>query len=58
MKRKTSKKKPVPTGIPPDRKAGGRDNRDGKEKHEDVPADPFDFGGFPARDLKKNLGCG
>jgi hypothetical protein len=20
--------------------------------------DPFDFGGIPARDLKKNLGCG
>jgi len=21
-------------------------------------ADPFDFGGLPKRDLKKNLGCG
>lgn len=22
------------------------------------PDNPFDFGGLPARDLKKNLGCG
>jgi len=37
-----------------------------KEKKPDVPSQnieiesekPFDFGGIPARDLKKNLGCG
>jgi hypothetical protein len=32
------------------------------EPHEPVPsadeAKPFDFGGLPDRDLKKNLGCG
>jgi hypothetical protein len=22
------------------------------------PPDPFDFGGLPKRDIKKNLGCG
>lgn len=22
------------------------------------PENPFDFGGLPSRDLKKNLGCG
>lgn len=27
---------------------------DAKEENKD----PFDFGGLPARDLKKNLGCG
>jgi hypothetical protein len=24
----------------------------------DEPEKPFDFGGLPQRDLKKNLGCG
>ena len=33
---------------------------DSKEKAPDQFADekPFDFGGLPQRDLKKNLGCG
>jgi hypothetical protein len=25
---------------------------------EDAEEKPFDFGGLPSRDLKKNLGCG
>jgi hypothetical protein len=25
---------------------------------ETEPENPFDFGGLPSRDLKKNLGCG
>lgn len=29
-------------------------NSDAREENKD----PFDFGGLPARDLKKNLGCG
>jgi hypothetical protein len=32
-----------------------------KAKSSDAPAEeakPFDFGGIPDRDLKKNLGCG
>lgn len=31
----------------------------GKEKQADEAREnPFDFGGLPNRDLKKNLGCG
>lgn len=29
-----------------------------KEKEPGETEDPFDFGGLPKRDLKKNLGCG
>jgi len=34
--------------------------QDSKEKAPDQGEDekPFDFGGLPQRDLKKNLGCG
>lgn len=28
------------------------------EKPEEGTDNPFDFGGLPQRDLKKNLGCG
>ncbi|MBX2944424.1 MAG: hypothetical protein KF725_01220 [Cyclobacteriaceae bacterium] len=28
------------------------------EKPEEETDNPFDFGGLPQRDLKKNLGCG
>jgi hypothetical protein len=28
-----------------------------KKKEDAVEEKPFDFGGLPARDLKKNLGC-
>jgi len=50
-KRNTDAKKPAPTvpGSAPTKPV------------EDEPAtenDPLDFGGLPARDLKKNLGCG
>jgi hypothetical protein len=29
-----------------------------KEMDTEAPEKQFDFGGLPARDLKKNLGCG
>ncbi|WP_160143620.1 hypothetical protein [Chryseolinea soli] len=29
-----------------------------KDKGPEEAEDPFDFGGLPKRDLKKNLGCG
>jgi hypothetical protein len=32
---------------------------DESPKSEEIePENPFDFGGLPIRDLKKNLGCG
>lgn len=46
-KAKTDQQKPKPEVQPSDRKP--------VETNED---NPFDFGGLPARDLKKNLGCG
>lgn len=32
--------------------------KESKKEVEEKPEKPFDFGGFPDRDLKKNLGCG
>lgn len=29
-----------------------------KQQEEPAQEDPFDFGGLPKRNLKKNLGCG
>ena len=29
-----------------------------EESTQNEEPDPFDFGGIPSRDLKKNLGCG
>ena len=46
-KAKTDQQKPNPAVQPPDLKP--------VETNED---NSFDFGGLPARDLKKNLGCG
>lgn len=43
-KGKTDQQKPKPPSDPKP-----------EETNED---NPFDFGGLPARDLKKNLGCG
>ncbi|HLT71190.1 MAG TPA: hypothetical protein VKZ75_00995 [Cyclobacteriaceae bacterium] len=39
---------------------GKKAKRDKEAMREDQnePTGPFDFGGLPARDLKKNLGCG
>jgi hypothetical protein len=47
-KRKKTKeeKDKKPTELPP------------KEVAEQQPEHPFNFGGLPNRDLKKNLGCG
>lgn len=46
-KGKTDQQKPKPEVQPSD------------PKHLETSEDnPFDFGGLPARDLKKNLGCG
>lgn len=47
MKKKKSKKPKVKEGG----KALSKNNTQEEEK-------PFDFGGIPDRDLKKNLGCG
>jgi hypothetical protein len=53
MRKKLKKQKPgkqqKPTVQPPP------DSKPMADVKEDPP---FDFGGFPARDLKKNLGCG
>jgi hypothetical protein len=46
MKKKAKQKK-LAKPIPPKEKEGPQE----EEK-------PFDFGGIPDRDLKKNLGCG
>lgn len=48
-KKHRPKKKPGPPARPADAQKPTPEN----EEH-----DPFDFGGLPARDLKKNLGCG
>ena len=45
------KKKAVKKGKPLQPKAAQKQIADEEEK-------PFDFGGIPSRDLKKNLGCG
>ncbi|MEJ0031167.1 MAG: hypothetical protein WDO15_12665 [Bacteroidota bacterium] len=48
MKKKAKEKKAVKKLVP--------------EKPKEMPLDedrkPFDYGGMPDRDLKKNLGCG
>ena len=33
-------------------------NKSQVEQPQEEPKSSFDFGGLPARDLKKNLGCG
>jgi hypothetical protein len=33
-------------------------SKDTKSETEPEPENPFDFGGLPQRNLKKNLGCG
>ena len=48
MKKKTKEKKSEKKLVPPKAKEIPRQD---EEK-------PFDFGGIPDRDLKKNLGCG
>jgi hypothetical protein len=47
MRKKKPAKKSKP--LPPKPQPKEVDNNDEK---------PFDFGGIPTRDLKKNLGCG
>ena len=49
MKKKSKEKKPATKLVP--EKVKQIPPRDEEEK-------PFDFGGIPDRDLKKNLGCG
>lgn len=34
------------------------EQKEGTTDHPEESEDPFDFGGLPKRDLKKNLGCG
>lgn len=59
MVKKTRKKKSVRTRVPSEvktvrRKPGDQEIR----QDENDKSGPFDFGGLPVRDLKKNLGCG
>jgi hypothetical protein len=49
MKKKKAKKPAGEKGPEPNKK--GEPSAGGADK-------PFDFGGLPDRDLKKNLGCG
>lgn len=46
MKEETKKKSPKPKSKIPV-----------KKKEESADERPFNFGGLPVRDLKKNLGC-
>lgn len=49
MKKKGKEKKPAKKLVPEKAKPIPPNDEDEK---------PFDFGGIPDRDLKKNLGCG
>ena len=40
------------------RPAAKKDGEGGLSGKNDDAGNPFDFGGLPRRDLKKNLGCG
>jgi hypothetical protein len=48
---KPLKKKPVKKPAPKPSKSSQSGSTEEKEN-------PFDFGGLPSRDFKKNLGCG
>jgi len=39
-------------------KTKNEDPKPSSEKQAEKETTPFDFGGLPQRDLKKNLGCG
>lgn len=63
MEEKPGRKKSERTPNKPKEKSshdGTLEGRDEQQKGEDEggQGNPFDFGGLPARDLKKNLGCG
>jgi hypothetical protein len=53
----------APAATPTGDKAATRQNEEKKnssqlETEKEAAEEPFDFGGLPVRDLKKNLGCG
>jgi hypothetical protein len=53
MSKKTKKTRPKPA-----QKKAGPEVKPETEQQASFEEKPFDFGGLPARDLKKNLGCG
>jgi hypothetical protein len=50
-----AEKQPAQPSAPPDADAARPASEPAQEAE---PDDPFDFGGLPNRNLKKNLGCG
>lgn len=55
MKKKDAKKKQ----LKPEEKASSQTEKAASDLEKDTSEEkPFDFGGLPQRDLKKNLGCG
>jgi len=53
--------KSVPRAKPKKKKERARVNKPqetGRHEITKTAENPFDFGGLPVRDLKKNLGCG
>lgn len=54
MGKKLTKKK----ATRPDKPQDLRSKKDATDDKDDLNEKPFDFGGLPNRDLKKNLGCG
>jgi hypothetical protein len=55
----TRNKDPKPPEKKPETKAQPKPEEQAAQEKEAVePEDPFDFGGLPKRNLKKNLGCG
>ena len=59
MRKKSKNQKKIPAN-PPDEKTGLKPLQEETQPTESAIDDqnPFDFGGLPKRDLKKNMGCG
>jgi len=55
MKKKSKEKKPLKKIVPAETKQMPPQDASAPAGSDDKP---FDFGGIPDRDLKKNLGCG
>lgn len=58
MKQKNTKKKDHSAGLPASKAAVKAPYSNNENVTDSEPEYPFDFGGLPPRDLKKNLGCG
>lgn len=58
-KKKSAREGNPPAATPEEKASKSEQNRDVEGNSGEENADPFDFGGLPVRDLKKNLGgCG